>query len=389
MMDSKKLYTQYLKWFPAFLLLLFFITEAFSKFAMVYLDGKSDIQRYVKLIVLVIFVFGIIKPLKNLLLPALLFGVFCLGQLFLEKSFNQEVIVGFSKLLFPIILFTFFIKHPVTEKSKSLLFKVFEYLMIFNGLLILIGLIFEIPLFNSYRFGRWGYNGLLINTSTSSYIYAIALFYFLISLKHSFLKNWKSLFIIVSCLLTGTKIVYIALLGSLFVYIFYYTNLNRKHRSVLLITLLSIFSVLGYILFFHWGIFNEIRQEQGLVSAILSYRDDLLIEQTIPFIQQNWQWPNYIFGGINNLALRSQMGFVDVFLFWGILGGIIYLFAFYKNFVPKSLVKNANYIILILSLMVFLAGNFFENASVAIYLLVLKEILMDRSKPFTKVIAND
>ena len=83
------------------------------------------------------------------------------------------------------------------------------------------------------------------------------------------------------------------------------------------------------------------------------------------------------------------MGFVDVFLFWGILGGIIYLFAFYKNFVPKSLVKNANYIILILSLMVFLAGNFFENASVAIYLLVLKEILMDRSKPFTKVIAND
>ena len=77
MMNSEKLYTQYLKWFPAFLLLLFFITEAFSKFAMVYLDGKSDIQRYVKLIVLVIFVFGIIKPLKNLLLPALLFGVFC------------------------------------------------------------------------------------------------------------------------------------------------------------------------------------------------------------------------------------------------------------------------------------------------------------------------
>ena len=261
--------------------------------------------------------------------------------------------------------------------------------MIFNGILIFLGLIFEISLFNSYRYGRWGYNGLCISTATSSYIYAIAIFYFLLSLKNDFVKNWKSIFVIVCCLLTGTKIVYIALFGSLLIYLLFYTNLNRKQRNALLISILAVFSILAYIFFFQWGIFNTIRQEQGLVSAILSYRDDLFFQETIPFIQENWQLPNYLFGGISDLNIRSQMGFVDVFLFWGIIGGLLYLFTFYKTFVPKFLVKNAVYIILILTLMVFLAGNFFENASVAIYLLILKEILIDRPKFFPKVTINE
>lgn len=388
-MSTKKIYSQFLKWFPALLLIVFYFSEALSKYSITFLGGKSDIQRFIKFIVLVFLVIAVLKSLKNLVLPALLLLVFCLGQFFLDTGFNQEIVVSFSKLLFPIFLFIYFNKYPLTEKSQNLLFRTFEYLLIFNGILILLGFIFEISLFRSYRFGRWGFNGLFINTSTSSYIYAIALFYFLLDLKESFLKSWKTILIIICCLLTGTKIVYIALFGSLLVYLLGYTNLNRKHRNALLVSLLVGILFLGYIFFFRLGIFNEIRQEQGLLSAILSFRDDLFMKETIPYIQENWRWPNYLFGGISNLVTRSQMGFIDIFLFWGFIGGLLYLFTFYKTFVPNILVKNAVYIIFILALMVFLAGNFFENASVAIYLLILKEILMDRRKSFPKVTANE
>lgn len=380
-MNTKAIYSKFLKWFPTILLIVFYFSEGYNKFFLDFFNEKSDIQRFVKFFVLIFLVIAIIKPLKNLILPALLLIVFCLGQFFLATGFNREIVVSFSKLLFPIFLFIYFNKYPLTEKSQNLLFCTFEYLLIFNGILIFLGLIFKIWLFNSYGGGRWGFNGLFINTSTSSYIYAIALFYFLLNLKGAFLKNWKSLFIIICCLLTGTKIVYIALFGSILVYLLCYTNLKRKQRNAVIGSILVGSVLLGYIFFFRFGIFNEIRQEQGLISAILSYRDDLLIGETLPYIQDNWKWSNYLFGGISDLATRSQMGFIDIFLFWGIIGGILYLYTFYKTFVPKTLVKNAVYIILTLALMVFLAGNFFENASVAIYLLILKEALnRDREK---------
>lgn len=365
--------------------MLFYITEAFSKYSIIFSEGKSDIPRYLKLIVLFCLTIALVNTFKKLILPSILLILFCLGQLILPNGFNQEIVVSFSKFMFPIFLFIYFNKYPLNEKSKNLLFRTFEYLLLFNGILIFIGFIFEIQLFQSYKYGRWGYNGLFINTSTSSYIYAIALFYFLLNLKENFLKNWKTLFVIICCLLTGTKIVYIALFGTLLLYLLYYTNLNRRHRNTLFIFLIGIAAILGYIFFFQWGIFNEIRQEQGLISAILSYRDDLFITQTLPFIQENWYWQNYLFGGISNLATRSQMGFIDLFLFWGIIGGLLYLFTFYKTFVPRLLIKNAIYVILILALMVFLAGNFFENASVAIYLLILKETMMGGPIFFSKI----
>src|SRR5690606_15737957 len=306
-----------------------------------------DIQRLIKVIVLGFFVLAIIKPLKNLILPTLLVFTFCLGQFVLENGFNQEIVVSFSKFLFPIFLFIYFDKYRLSKTSQCILFRTFEYILIFNGVLIFLGFVFEISLFNSYKYGRWGYNGLFINTSTSSYMYAIAIFYFILRLNYKFLKSWMSLFIIVGSLLTGTKIVYVALFGTLLLFLFFYSNFNRKQRNAVLLSLLTLFLVLGYVFFIQLGIFNEIRQDQGIMSAILSSRDDLFLKETIPFIQEHWKWPNYLFGGISDLALRSQMGFIDLFLFWGGLGGILYLLLFYKTFVPNLTVKNADYIILI------------------------------------------
>lgn len=359
-----------------FLLVIFFISEAISKYAIQYEGGKSDIPRIIKFVVFLFIIVGLLIHFKRLIAPLVLVTMFCVGQLFLKDGFRTEIMVSFSKLLFPIFLFIYFSNYPIRECFKENLFRAFEYLLILNGILIFVGLIWEIHFFKSYQGPRFGYNGLFITSATSSYVYAIAIFYFLLKLKAGFFKNWKTFFVIVCALITGTKILYIVVLASLLIYLLQFVNFNRSYRKMSIIIVLIVFGIIGYIFFFKYGIFNEIRQEKGIFSAIFSFRDDLLLEQTLPFIQENWKWPNYLFGGISDLSTRSQMGFIDIFYFLGILGGILYLYIFYKSFASFPIDEITLYILLSLSLIVFLAGNFFENASVAIYLLILKERLI-------------
>lgn len=370
--------------FAAILLVLFYISEGFSKYGIYYGGEKSDIPRFIKFAVFIFLFIALARNLRSIVGPILLAILFIIGQIFLLDGFKMEILVSCAKLLFPIFLFIYFNKVPIAERYRNLLFQTFEYVLIANGILIFIGLIMKVQLFDSYLYGRSGYNGLFITSATSSYVYAIAIFYFLLKLKKSFFTNWKTIFVIACAILTGTKIVYIALIAAILIYLLFFVNFKKKQRRVLIFAVITVFALIGYFLFFQYGIFNEIRQERGLSSAIFSFRDDLLLERTLPFIKDNWTWPNYLFGGINDLSLRSQLGFMDVFLFWGVLGGLFYFYVFYKSFVSFSVDKSVFYILLSLALMVFLAGNFFENASVAIYLLVLKEKLISRDESFSK-----
>lgn len=372
----------------AIMLLLFFVSEAISKYGIRVEGGKSDIPRYIKFAVYILLTLGLWRKTKSLIAPLVLTVIFCVGQLFLANGFNPEVVVSFSKLLFPIFLFIYFNHYPIGENDRKSLFQVFEALLILNGVFIFVGFIWEIPMFRSYFGERFGYNGLFITSATSSYVYSIAIFYFLLKLKKNFLKSWKTYFLIVCALFTGTKILYIGLVASLFIYFICFVNFSKQQRKFIFSGILASFAAIAYFFFFEFGVFNQIRQSEGLLSAILSFRDDLFVEYTLPFIRENWSWANYLFGGISELGVRSQMGFIDVFLFWGILGGLYYLYTFYKTFVTFSIDKSGVYIILSLGLMVFLAGNFFENASVAIYLLILKEKLFDKTVFSNKNILN-
>ncbi|KJJ38669.1 hypothetical protein [Aequorivita vladivostokensis] len=360
----------------AILLVLFYVSEAISKFSIVYLDGKSFLPRAIKFLVLLFLLFKIITPIKKFILPIILLLFFIIGQLFIYNGFNTEIIISFSKFLFPLFLFFYFNKYPQNQLTQNIFFQTFEWLLIINGFLIIGGFVLSQELLKTYEGPRFGYNGLIITSATSTYVYTIALFYFLIKLNHTFFKNYKVWLTIVCCILVGTKALYIALFGVLLIFLFYFSYLKKPHRK-LVASILVIFSLsLIYIFFFQYGRFNEIRLQQGLFSSILSFRDDLLVGETLPYIKNNWKWPNYLFGGISDLSTRAQMGFIDVFYFWGIVGGIVYLYTYYKSYLNFDLNNWKIYPFLILIVIVFLSGNFFENASVAIYLLILKERLI-------------
>ena len=164
-MDRWKIKTYLRKYFATILLLVFYLSEAFSKYAIFYEGGKSEIPRAIKLAALLIVFVSIVKPWKNILYPAILLTIFIVGQLFLSTGFNLEIVVSFSKFLFPILLFIYFNEHPQSDPAMKTLFAAFEWLLVFNSTLLFLGLIAHFYLLQSYQGPRFGYNGLFITTA--------------------------------------------------------------------------------------------------------------------------------------------------------------------------------------------------------------------------------
>lgn len=367
------------KYLASALMLLFFISEAYGKYSIRYLGDKSDIAKWIKLAIMVAAFSLCLKYWKSLKMFVALAVIFLIGQWTISNGFQQEIVVSFGKFLFPLVLFLYFSKNPLNTEDYKWFFKTFEILILINSALITIGFLFDIDLFRTYRYGnRFGHSGLMIVSATATYVYSIGCFYFLLQLKDRFLTHWKSLFFIFSMLLLGTKSVYLCLFVSLIVYVFFYLKISKKTKTILLATGSLLAIVAFYIFFFQWGLFNEIRQSEGFLTSFLSARDKVFIERTLPFIQQEWSWFNYLTGGINDLETRSQMGIIDVFYFWGIVGGLLYLYMYYKSFATFKINKSISILMITLFTIVFLAGNFFENASVAIYMLLLREKLISQ-----------
>lgn len=359
--------------YASILLLILFISEAYFKIVLFSTGEVSMLLQVIKGIVLVVLGLYILKKQPKNLLPLLvLFVSFLLGQLTLKESINKAVVIAFVKFVYPIVLLFFFNIYILSNNQKEKLFLAFEYVILFNSLLIIFGFLFNITIFNSYLGSRFGFNGLLITSATSSYLYCIVLVYLLAKYKTSIFNRIPNLIIIGSMFLIGTKVSYLFLACFFTIYFLKYVVISKK----IVVGALLVVGGLGfYVFFFKYGIFNEIRQSDGLISSLLSYRDKLLLEKTIPYIRENWFLTNYIFGGVSEMSTKSQIEFIDIFYFFGFFGGLLYFYIFFKAFL---IIKLDIHVILLLSIVFFivlLAGNFFSYPSIAIYLVVLREYL--------------
>ncbi len=356
------------------LLLVFYTTEAYSKITEFFTREYSILPRILKFVCTLVFSFIILikSPLKAVKIIIIPIIIYITGNLFLPQSFTQNSIVTLGKYLYPLIIYTFF--HQI-KTNKTFLFNVFENLMLFNSLLILVGFVFGIELFKTYDGNRFGYNGLLLTSATSTYVYIITLFYFLLKNQQPQLfEDKKLLFILFSALFIGTKALYVSILFIVSLLIF--KTVSPKNKKKVLFLSLTVAGILFYITFYKIGKFSIIREKHGLLSSILSYRNQLFLNDTLPFIKQNWSLPNYLFGGVNDIQTRTEMSLIDIFYFFGIFGGLWYLYIYYKTYVTfkKNFIINV-FLILIL-LISTLAGNFFFYSTIPVYLLVLKEKIL-------------
>lgn len=364
--------------FLIYAFILYFVLSAYSKW-LLYNNILFVDVRIIKAGIFSVFLIGnvTLKNFKIFPLIALMFILYFTGQFFISESFSVNSINVFFKFIFLILVLEFANNLTSPEKLKRSLFNVFEWVMLLNSLLICTGALFSIKVFNTYQGSRFGYNGVFDAVSTGSYAYIITLMYFLLAYKSAVVTNWKFIFIFFSCFFIGTKAVYVSMVFTL-VYIIITATIPYKKTILTGTVILSIAA--GYFFFFGYGIFNLIRKSDGLISAILSYRNELLIKSTLPYIQEKWSWFNYLFGGVSNFDLRAQMELVDVFFFWGLLGGLFYLVVFYKSFIPFKLSKTGIIFVIFLMFIALLAGNFFTYSFVSLLLLVLRFILEGNSK---------
>ncbi len=360
--------------YAALLLIVLYISEAYFKFMKFTFGAYTLVPRGIKLVLLLLFLVGILyKRPKLLTLPLLIVIFFCIGQWQLNQGFQQPIILALTKLLYPILFLMLLNVHNLEDNQKVRLLRVFEGLFIFNSLLIILGYFFRIFLFKTYTGTRFGYDGLIINSTTASYAYILFLIYLLVKYKQQFFNVPITYLILLTSFFIGTKAIYIFIIGLLIIYVF--LKFGKRTRFMLILSVLLISGLLGYIFFFQYGLFSKIQETEGIITSIMSYRDRLFLENTWPYIESNWNSINYLFGGLEDLNYKSQIDFVDIFCFFGIIGGLLYLYTYFKAFATFEFNLIISFLLSVLLIIVFLAGNFFSYPSIVIYLVIVREFL--------------
>src|SRR5690606_17475922 len=184
--------------------------------------------------------------------------------------------------------------------------------------------------------------------------------------------KWKEGVILLSCLFIGTKSIYLALFVFALLYLRYK---YYKFRVVVDISFFIVGASLFYLIFYNSGIFSAITKESGVLTSLLSYRNELFLDKTLPYVYEKWRVVNYMFGGYSNSGVKSQMDAVDLVLMFGILGSIFFLWMYSKTYFKNQLTKLDYKIYTVLFFIVFVSGNFFMYSTTQLFALIYKDSL--------------
>lgn len=365
---------------------LLFISDSLSKIGEVLSLPIVNTALVFKVIFQFFLFFYIVKTadrvtLKIFLNIILLFLIFIIGHVFMTskeliwirifknlKNFNWYIYI----FILQAAISTFLLKSNFKKELKAL-FKVFEKIFYINCICILVGILFNLEIFKAYfHTGRFGFNGLLRNATHASFIFIIFILYFHYKVKKE--KTLKSKFqlsiALFICLALTTK----AVLLFILIYSFYSIIIFKKYYY-LTIPILFISSIIIWFDDFmelfvkrYSPILFDVYKNDGLVTMLFSFRDKAITEKFLPYIQDNWTFGNYIFGGAEFNLQRTEFELLDLYWLFGV-GLIIYLYSFSKFIISFKLIWN-EFPILIMITIIFLAGSFFSSAPVTAFLLV-------------------
>lgn len=298
-----------------------------------------------------------------------------IGLCFLGIVLNQTIaiedifktkLIYLLRFLFLFLFVPFFISIEAYRKER-----VIKTLFVFatiNTFLILLGALLDINLFKSYpNSPRFGYNGLLPIQGIGAYFYMfiITIAYY----RYMTLKKDKFLLIlfIIGSLFLGTKAIYLYLFLLFFLHVhFYLKNIYIKIGIVISsISFITIFWDKILELSLKYISFSFVYEKYGLITYLTSTRD-LLLEKAYNYIIINWNWVNYLVGGINFKEIRVEFELVDIFLFFGLMGVFTYILYITRIFFQKNNML-LNGLLLIVLMVSFLAGNLFSSITNSLF----------------------
>ncbi|MAM28016.1 MAG: hypothetical protein CMC13_03255 [Flavobacteriaceae bacterium] len=363
------------------LFVLLVVTEFIYKICLKEYWHFFKISAALKLLLQVFFVIQIARNSLLKLWPVVLLTViFMLGQLgWVPFDLLKKNALFLDRYLYVILALIYVTTITDVKKYYPFFFKVFEVFMIVNSILIFVGFIFELNLFNTYYgYGkRFGVNGLILRSGAGTYIYWIALFYYATECFLLKKKKWMALALVfLASLLLGTKAMFLGIVFiAMYIWILKKGYKNKWHW--LLITCGAVLSILFFTDILVWAMsksdaLNAVYQERGLISAMVSLRDQHLLEELLPLVEEKWTWRNYLFGGGYDMHYRSQFGVLDLLYFFGILGTAVYFFIFWKLFVTFKINTVTTIFLIGTFILMAFSANFFYETMMAFYLVLIK-----------------
>lgn len=316
------------------------------------------------------------KPLFVIALLSIskLLGSFLLLYHYQDKlEFFKETMITISSYTFPIILIGFL--DTISKSQLKKIINIFKWISLVVFLIIIFGTLFPHPFFKTYNKIRFGFSGILYPQSYASYflICSISILY----IYRQRVQKINTIFIIIgilASLLLGTKSAYL-FSSSFLVFLFFKNRIYLKKQFFIGAPLFLIFIGIFYkqikdFLILKFETLIELYTKNDLITFILSYRNYNL-EKAVTFIKSQWNIVNYLFGGINRKTYLVEMGFVDLFLSFGILGTLLFIYL-YTEYFFKKLARSSDIIFLlsVIFIVVFIGGNFFGKLSIS-YLITL------------------
>ena len=322
--------------------------------------------RYLKLVFIVyclIFIIShfqfIAKKINFTLVSFLLVSIIFLLKFNLSQHYVDEFLrYAFAILILPLLC------HVFLKKEYSFFYNfysIIKYFVILNGIAIVIGIVFNIIVFQTYQGNRFGFNGLILSQGLTPYVYLCAILIFWVT------KNREMLVLtLILSLFSGVKAVYLFEFVLLSLLILNSAEI-RKMSKILLISLVFISAFSMGLIILSQELFKEIVLRDGWLSALSSHRIDYTLELLNNINKSNF---NVFIGALSLTKVRLELQMLDILLFLGVFGVIIYIYII-KSFYVKMINSDNSKIFFVTTICLSLfIGNltYIPMASILFYL---------------------
>ncbi len=312
------------------------------------------------------------------------FAISFIGQLFLAQGnlnlwYEQAWSHAFTCASFIFLpLFIVVSTNLDVKKIVDTNIRTLKAVALINIPIVALAIIFDLQIFRSY-YERFGYDGILPSSAAASYFYVLVITLFYVE---CLLKKEHPIWLFVHsfmALMIGTKTIWLFLILLMFIHLFFVQKgkLARylKFATAGLIVVFCFF--LGtlkeaVINFFPHG--PDLYEERGFLSVLVSKRDAFLA-MALNYVDENWTWVNYFFGGTNVIDIRVEMELINMLLYMGLLGTIAYALFLRRNFFVKgqAIIKTLLFFAII-TLAMLTGGVFYSVFVSTLFYIVFKRI---------------
>ncbi|GAB1857451.1 hypothetical protein MHTCC0001_22870 [Flavobacteriaceae bacterium MHTCC 0001] len=255
--------------------------------------------------------------------------------------------------------------------------------MYINSIIILISLVFEIELFRSYEYSeRFGFSGFFSKPNEAGFMYMIIIIcnYYLWRENNKKVYLNKAVLFTIFSVFIGTKAVLLFIGLLLTKHVLFINKYQKIYRVV--------FVALGVLVYWFreniiFSVFNlspfwkKIYESNGLLYALSSKRT-ALFDTAMGYIVSNWDWLNYLFGGIVLKEYKTEFELVDLYLFLGTFGVTFYLYLLSFHFLKSENVYKKGLIIIVFITSFFSGGLFLNVTAVIIFYIVVNYIMVNQ-----------